>query len=383
MSVDLSGQEVLSVDRFFAWTLDPVHVGTGGYRLGRVDNAVVREPGTNLPKIPGSSISGVARAYAAYQTFENGRPKIQCAGQDADVSPARQEPGHCGRDRCPICLTFGYSKAVEEERGGKSRQGMAQFFDAQLLLFPVYSRRGPMWATSPWSLRALGDEAVNRALDNLALAPDAQEIYVAFGDELATLNLGWINLPVAEGDLEPLVTALQAALGLAREEGEEEEGEQESEATEEKGNDPISGVRQANEAIRRYRRDEDEPLRLRSVPASLVKEITARLVLVPDDLYGEVVNNNLEVRTSVAIDARRGAAVEGGLFTLEAIPRAALLWLEVALNDPRFFIDDANGLGLDDIRETVEKGFAYFPSLGIGGMGTRGFGRMEVWRQNG
>ncbi|NTV93135.1 MAG: hypothetical protein HGA72_07710, partial [Chlorobiaceae bacterium] len=29
---------------------DPVHVGTGGYRLGRVDNSMVREPGTNVPK---------------------------------------------------------------------------------------------------------------------------------------------------------------------------------------------------------------------------------------------------------------------------------------------------------------------------------------------
>ena len=25
-------------------TADPLHVGAGGYRLGRVDNAIVREP---------------------------------------------------------------------------------------------------------------------------------------------------------------------------------------------------------------------------------------------------------------------------------------------------------------------------------------------------
>ena len=50
---------------YFAMTLDPVHIGTGGYRLGRVDNTITREPGTNLPKIPGSSIAGVTRAYTA------------------------------------------------------------------------------------------------------------------------------------------------------------------------------------------------------------------------------------------------------------------------------------------------------------------------------
>lgn len=50
---------------YYTMTLDPVHVGTGGYRLGRVDNTIIREPGTNLPKIPGSSISGATRAYTA------------------------------------------------------------------------------------------------------------------------------------------------------------------------------------------------------------------------------------------------------------------------------------------------------------------------------
>ena len=38
-------------------TLDPVHIGTGGYRLGRVDLSIVREPGTDLPKIPGTSLT--------------------------------------------------------------------------------------------------------------------------------------------------------------------------------------------------------------------------------------------------------------------------------------------------------------------------------------
>ena len=36
--------------------LDPVHIGSGGYRLGRVDLTIAREPGTNLPKIPGTRI---------------------------------------------------------------------------------------------------------------------------------------------------------------------------------------------------------------------------------------------------------------------------------------------------------------------------------------
>jgi hypothetical protein len=45
--------------------LDPIHVGTGGARLGRVDLTIVRDPVTRVPKIPGSSLAGVYRAYAA------------------------------------------------------------------------------------------------------------------------------------------------------------------------------------------------------------------------------------------------------------------------------------------------------------------------------
>ncbi|MGH2581700.1 MAG: RAMP superfamily CRISPR-associated protein [Blastocatellia bacterium] len=44
--------------RYLLMTLDPTHIGAGGYRLGRVDNSIIREPGTNLPKIPGTSLSG-------------------------------------------------------------------------------------------------------------------------------------------------------------------------------------------------------------------------------------------------------------------------------------------------------------------------------------
>jgi CRISPR-associated protein Cmr4 len=47
--------------RYLLMTLDPVHPGAGGYRLGRVDNSIAREPGTRLPKIPGSSLHGAAR----------------------------------------------------------------------------------------------------------------------------------------------------------------------------------------------------------------------------------------------------------------------------------------------------------------------------------
>ena len=47
--------------RYVLMCLDPLHVGTGGTRLGRVDMDIVREPGTRLPKIPGTSLGGAIR----------------------------------------------------------------------------------------------------------------------------------------------------------------------------------------------------------------------------------------------------------------------------------------------------------------------------------
>ena len=39
-----------TLQRLFFLALDPVHIGTGGYRLGRVDMTIAREPGTNCPR---------------------------------------------------------------------------------------------------------------------------------------------------------------------------------------------------------------------------------------------------------------------------------------------------------------------------------------------
>ncbi len=132
--------------RFFLMTVDPVHIGTGGYRLGRVDNTIVREPGTRVPKIPGTALHGAIRHYAAYRL---GKP--QCAGQS----------GHCGQETCPICYTFG---AITENG---ARAGVVAISDAHILLFPVYSMYGPVWVTTCERLRDSGllDDPPNPSSD--------------------------------------------------------------------------------------------------------------------------------------------------------------------------------------------------------------------------
>ena len=111
--------------KYFAYTIDPLHIGSGGYRLGRVDNTIVRDPGTNLPKIPGSSISGVCRNYAIYQLKEDEKEKaLNCVKREKDKN-------NCGE--CIICKTFGYAAGQQK----KNQVGRVKFFDGQIVAFPV------------------------------------------------------------------------------------------------------------------------------------------------------------------------------------------------------------------------------------------------------
>lgn len=131
--------------RYVLMTVDPVHIGTGGTRLGRVDLSIVREPGTNLPKIPGTALHGAIRSYAAYRY---GKPRCAGLGQ-----PREGRKGHCGRPTCPICYTFG---AVRGEDTSQARSGVVSIGDARILLFPVYSMAGPVWVTCPSVLEDFG-----------------------------------------------------------------------------------------------------------------------------------------------------------------------------------------------------------------------------------
>ncbi|MDZ7262818.1 MAG: RAMP superfamily CRISPR-associated protein [candidate division KSB1 bacterium] len=113
-----------------------------------------------------------------------------------------------------------------------------------------------------------------------------------------------------------------------------------------------------------------------NVPAVVLE----RLVLVSDKLFDHVVNSNLEVRTSTAIDPITGSSKEGALFTYEAVPRAAIFWFNVIYKDPRNFKMNGEPIEYDMnwVIENTERGLRYLEYLGVGGMVTRGMGRMRM-----
>lgn len=298
--------------------VDPIHVGTGGARLGRVDNTIVRDPATKLPKIPGSSLAGVLRTYVAMaeenQRNANTRNKPyypDCAGQGQPRPDG--SGGHCGQSNCKVCTVFGFAGG-KDSAGGFA--GLAAFSDMHLLLFPVATREGPVWVTSPGALRIAG---IDQEID------DENKMYWK-NERGRSLNLGWLLLDEAKLTEDNL-----------------------------------------------FRRLED---------LNIPGYIRDRVALVSDKLFSHVVNSNLEVRTSVAIDASTGAAQEGALFTYEALPRSSVLCWDLICRFPGHFrIGGKEVEGVkspEDVHEVVKQGHAYLEVLGIGGMGTRGMGRLRV-----
>jgi CRISPR-associated protein Cmr4 len=107
------------------------------------------------------------------------------------------------------------------------------------------------------------------------------------------------------------------------------------------------------------------------------RDIFERLVIVSDSVFSQIVNSNLEVRTSVSISPETGAAEERALFTYEAIPRGTILQFDMVYQNPKHF--DVTGENLEDVISTVEISLELFEFLGVGGMGTRGFGKLKVF----
>ena len=318
--------ELAYIDRvYMTLALDPIHVGTGEHQLERVDNSIIRDPGTNLPKIPGTTLTGAFRAYTSL--YYANKLLRSTAKQEAQNCAEDPSLGPCTKPTCPVCVTYGFAQG---ELGKKGFTSMAQIFDARLLFFPVHSMIGPVWVTSNNSLRELVDANV-LSEDELAikLSSNSNQIQTALKKD--KLNLGWFLLPIKES-ASPITPGAM------------------------------------------------EKLKNMGISSSILE----RLILVSDKLFANVVNSNLEIRTSTSIDPVTGSSKEGALFTYEAIPRSTVLWFNIVYKDPRNFKIDGQEIDFDRewIVENVKFALKYCEYLGVGGMVTRGMGRIRILNPN-
>ncbi len=276
---------MVKAEKKYAMALDPIHIGAGGYQLGRVDNVIVREPATGIPKIPGTSIAGAIRSYA------------DIANDDVPFD----------KNKLDIDTIFG---TVEG-------QGMLRFYDGQILFFPVNSALGTVWITTKELLEYWFDED------------------------------GTVSLPLAETVDDNKIIALKGI----------------------NGNNPIN----IGWLLLEMQKMEEKKEKL-NLPDYLDCRLS-KIMMVSQKLFTHIVNDNLEVRTSVRIDPKTGAAEDGGLFTYEAMPRGTVIGFEICCDERR---GKDNSLNYNNISPLLSKAYNYLKMLGIGGMETRGFGRLEV-----
>lgn len=281
--------EDLKPKKVYARALDPIHIGAGGYRLGRADNTIVREPSTDVPKIPGTSIAGVVREFYTMHLTEN-----KCKNKNTE-----EKKRECAEEK------------VKSIFGDESKKGLLRFYDGQIIFFPVPSIQGTVWVTTKELLKYWLEGLKNNG-EKMQIPEDENRAYTIKGiDPNKPLNLGWLLLEVKS---------------------------------------PKNGS-----------------LKLPPQVNGWIK----RVVIVPEKLFSPIVNDNLEVRTSVRIDPETGTAAERALFTYEAIPRGTIFGFEIAEDRP----SKREDWTIDRILKAVSP---YFKLLGVGGMGTRGFGRLEL-----
>jgi len=297
MREDMENENVKDLEpkTFYMKALDPIHIGAGGYRLGRVDNTIVRDPATDIPKIPGTAIAGVIREFTILHKMEN---EDECKNKSTE-----KEKRTCAEEKVKSYFGTGESK------------GMLRFYDGQIIFFPVSSILGTVWVTTKELLEYWFGKLKDDHGEKITLQKNNDDkAYALKGiDSQKPLNLGWLLLEVASPDGKDI-----------------------------------------------------------DLPSNIFTYVK-RIVIVSEKLFSHIVNDNLEIRTSVKIDPTTGTAAEGALFTYEAIPRGTILGFEVVKDKTREKGDI--GIEMKDVS-------SYFKLLGIGVMGTRGFGRVELLNIN-
>lgn len=271
--------------KLFGIALDPIHIGTGGYRLGGVENTIVRDPTTGVPKIPGTSLAGVIREYVTIHLMEK---DSECKSRTTN-----EDKRKCAE------------KKAARDFGDENRQGILRIHDAHILFFPVSSIQGTVWITTVDLLK----NVAGRTSEKIPRKTEEKAYAVRGIDKTKPLNLGWLLLETEN----------------------------------------VSDI---------------------TLPPKL-DEFVKGLAIVSDKLFSQIVNDNLEVRTSVRIDPVTGTAMDGALFTYEAIPRGTVFSFDIVIDRRKDTAQELSSL--------IEQAFPYLRLLGIGGMGTRGFGRIDIF----
>lgn len=86
-----------------------LHIGAGkeAVEIGGLDQPIIKNPLTNAPYIPGSSLKGKMRSLLEMRLISD-QPETR-------KSIEMGKPCQCGKRSCPICMIFGVSGSAQKE----------------------------------------------------------------------------------------------------------------------------------------------------------------------------------------------------------------------------------------------------------------------------
>lgn len=89
-----------------------LHIGAGkdAVEIGGLDNPIIKNPLSNAPYIPGSSLKGKMRSLLEARLM-GGRSKMR--ESILENPKTKGKPCQCGEKDCPVCIIFGVSGSVD------------------------------------------------------------------------------------------------------------------------------------------------------------------------------------------------------------------------------------------------------------------------------
>jgi len=296
------------------YALTPVHVGAGS-SVSYIDLPVQRERHTSFPMMAGSGIKGVFRALAERE----------------------QETGK-------VNIIFG------PENGNEGSSCVA-FTDAKILLYPVKSVRNVFaWITCPYVLKR-------------------------FKEDLESASGKTNNFSTPEVSDDKIILASNSSLIINN-------NPTNNNSTNNNSNNNNSKKVGLEEFVFDVDNSQIDPNLIyeikKYIPATeTTKNLSERLAIVSDNVFSDLVNYAVEVRTRIKIDQTTGTASGKALFVVEMVPSESIFYSLVFADDPK---NSNNNLvkNVDEVINNIQKMIDNNKVIQVGGDETIGLGFVKV-----